>query len=78
MIRVLLAVAWVLAAVSLADLAFAVAGGSTLLFGPVLGAVAGWLAGRNGASRSASGTAMAVNVAVLVVTVIAIFTLGAT
>jgi hypothetical protein len=76
--RALLAVSWVLAAVSFADLGFAVADGSTLVFGPVLGAAAGWLAGRNGAPRSAPRLAVAFNAAVLAVTVMAIFTLGAT
>jgi hypothetical protein len=43
--RLLLASAWALAALSSADLLFATTGGETLVFGPVAGAVLGWLAG---------------------------------
>ena len=76
--RLLLASAWVLAALSGADLVFATTGGETLVFGPVAGAVLGWLAGRQGASRRAARLAIGVNAAVLVVSVIAIFTFGGT
>jgi len=75
---VLLTAAWALVGLSVADLLFATTAGETLVFGPVIGLVLGWLAGRNGASRRASRLAIGVNAAVLVITAVAIMLLGGT
>jgi hypothetical protein len=68
----------VLAALSGADLLFATTGGETLVFGPVVGAVFGWLAAGQGASHRACRLAIGANAAVLIVSVIAILTFGGT
>jgi hypothetical protein len=74
----LLISAWVLAALAIADLVLATTAGETLVFGPVIGAILGWLASKKGASRKASRLAIGVNATVLILTVIAIFTFGGT
>jgi hypothetical protein len=76
--RLLLVSAWALAALSVADLVFAVTGGETLIFGPIVGAVLGWLAAKRGASRAGWRLAVGANAAVLVVSVIAVFASGGT
>jgi hypothetical protein len=72
----LLALAWVLAGLSLADLLFAAMGGTTLVLGPAAGAVLARLGRRHGSWRRAAWLALGANGVLLVTTVVAIFLLG--
>jgi hypothetical protein len=72
----LLAAAWALAALAVADLVYAVTDGGTLIFGPVIGLALGRLARRSGASRRSSRLAIGANAGVLALTAVAILLFG--
>jgi hypothetical protein len=61
---------------SVADLIDATVGGRTLVFGPIIGGVLGWLASRKQGFSTSSLLAVGINAVILTITAIAILLLG--